>query len=56
MSSRKAISRRKLLKLQDKLETFDLRMQEINLKMFQHEFDLHSFWFEMAKEAEQPLV
>ena len=56
MSSKKAISRRKLLKLQDKLEAFDLRMQEINLKMLQYEFDLLSFCFEMRKEAKQPLV
>ena len=42
MSSQKAISRRKLLKLQDKREAFDRTMQEINLKMLQYEFDLLS--------------
>ena len=56
MTSQKDIFRRKLLRLCNKLEAFDLKMQEINVKMLQYEFDLLSFWFEMRKEAEQPLV
>jgi len=56
LTSKEAISQRNLLKVRDKLEVFDLKMQEINLKMLQYKFDLLFFWFETKKEAKQPLV